>query len=516
MHLSVPSEERYKMENSKIKKKLVRIITIFSAFVISIVIVGFTNEPKSELNSLVQIQEIQHQESIIPQRVEVESTENILQTKMYIGTSFVGVITNKNKVLSIVNEQMSEARLEYSDLGFSDDIWFEEEMNSVLHGNIDSQIAEYLIENKLIYAKANKVMFSNGAIIYVDSLDNFEDAKYSFVENYVGSENMKNSNSLQNEFDPYWTGTRFVSFEVLETINITEGYTDFNNILRTKDEILSFLSFGYEMENVFYKSNPGDTAQWIAMKNGITIEQLLQQNKEVLKQADQIILEGTMFDVTKYKSPMTIQTIKEIKAQEKIYPESPQIIEDSSLPKGEQRVEVVERLGTKEVVYSETYQNEKLIASNEVSQKVEIEPVRGVISVGTYEKPDTGSGLFEWPMKNAYLMCGWGCYSGHQASDIAARTNGGYGPIYASDTGVVLSNSYSSDRGYNIVIDHNNGYISEYLHMEGPGYFSVGERVSRGEQIGYVGMTGITTAPHVHMIISENGTRVNPCDLLGC
>jgi len=60
-----------------------------------------------------------------------------------------------------------------------------------------------------------------------------------------------------------------------------------------------------------------------------------------------------------------------------------------------------------------------------------------------------------------------------------------------------------------IEIDHGFGYHSRYAHMHG---FAVheGQRVKRGELIGYVGDTGLSTAPHLHYEVLINGQHVNP------
>ncbi|MDO8692371.1 MAG: M23 family metallopeptidase, partial [Dehalococcoidia bacterium] len=62
-------------------------------------------------------------------------------------------------------------------------------------------------------------------------------------------------------------------------------------------------------------------------------------------------------------------------------------------------------------------------------------------------------------------------------------------------------------------IDHGNGYSTTYAHMS---VFAVspGERVSQGEMIGRIGMTGLTTGPHNHFIVRRNGVPINPLSVL--
>ncbi len=82
--------------------------------------------------------------------------------------------------------------------------------------------------------------------------------------------------------------------------------------------------------------------------------------------------------------------------------------------------------------------------------------------------------------------------------------------IYATGDGRVISAEKSRrGYGYHIVIDHGYGYQTLYGHMQ---KFNVrrGQRVSRGEVIGYVGNTGTSVAPHLHYEVIRNGDKINP------
>ncbi|RJE74276.1 M23 family metallopeptidase [Reichenbachiella sp. MSK19-1] len=83
-------------------------------------------------------------------------------------------------------------------------------------------------------------------------------------------------------------------------------------------------------------------------------------------------------------------------------------------------------------------------------------------------------------------------------------------PIYTTGDGVV-SRVHSSFGGYGkqIEIDHGYGYVTKYAHMS---KFNVekGQKVKRGECIGYVGDSGKSTAPHLHYEVSKDGKKINP------
>jgi murein DD-endopeptidase MepM/ murein hydrolase activator NlpD len=83
-------------------------------------------------------------------------------------------------------------------------------------------------------------------------------------------------------------------------------------------------------------------------------------------------------------------------------------------------------------------------------------------------------------------------------------------PIYATSDGVVKrADSRSSGYGKHIRLDHGFGYATLYAHLSD---YNVkrGQRVKRGDIIGYVGNTGRSQAPHLHYEVRKDGTAVNP------
>lgn len=97
----------------------------------------------------------------------------------------------------------------------------------------------------------------------------------------------------------------------------------------------------------------------------------------------------------------------------------------------------------------------------------------------------------------------------HYGMDFTAPTGT---EIYSTGDGTIIS-VLSSKRGFgnHIIVDHGYGYTTLYAHLS---RFNVkkGQTVKRGDVIGYVGSTGLSTAPHLHYEVKLNGKNVDPAN----
>jgi murein DD-endopeptidase MepM/ murein hydrolase activator NlpD len=95
----------------------------------------------------------------------------------------------------------------------------------------------------------------------------------------------------------------------------------------------------------------------------------------------------------------------------------------------------------------------------------------------------------------------------HAGMDFTAKTGT---PVYATGDGVVVrADATASGYGNHIVIRHGFGYETLYGHLSRY-KAKTGQRVKRGDVIGYVGSTGRSQAPHLHYEVHKNGEVINP------
>jgi murein DD-endopeptidase MepM/ murein hydrolase activator NlpD len=84
-------------------------------------------------------------------------------------------------------------------------------------------------------------------------------------------------------------------------------------------------------------------------------------------------------------------------------------------------------------------------------------------------------------------------------------------PIFAAGNGTVIKAGRESGYGNRVEIQHANGYITTYNHMSGFARgIKEGVSVKQGQTVGFLGMTGLATGPHLHYEVIVNGHFVDP------
>ena len=133
-------------------------------------------------------------------------------------------------------------------------------------------------------------------------------------------------------------------------------------------------------------------------------------------------------------------------------------------------------------------------------------------SGNTSDVLNTGDLSFSWPLAGY----GYGSITQYFGGMFSGSPHGGvdigvpYGtPIYAAESGQVISAEYHWSWGNNVLIWHNGTYSTRYAHASALAC-SVGDTVSPGQTIAYVGSTGNSTGPHLHFEVIYYGSTTNP------
>ena len=164
-------------------------------------------------------------------------------------------------------------------------------------------------------------------------------------------------------------------------------------------------------------------------------------------------------------------------------------------------VNTTERLDilTKElVIQSKSLDEIELLAKNKESLLSSIPSIQPVKS-SDLRRMASGYGYRIDPFTKARRMHFWMDFSAKRGT-----------PIYATGDGTVSrADSRAAGFGKHVRIDHGFGYVTIYAHMDR--YLVVkGDKIKRGDLIGYVGSSGRSVAPHLHYEIVKDGVKINP------
>ena len=125
---------------------------------------------------------------------------------------------------------------------------------------------------------------------------------------------------------------------------------------------------------------------------------------------------------------------------------------------------------------------------------------------------DPGTGFY-WPLPSNRVTVT--SFFGYRSDPFTGKSSNHYGTditapsgteIYAAHGGVILTSAYNGSYGNYVVVSRGDGTNTLYAHMSKRAV-SVGQTVSQGQVIGYVGSTGRSTGPHLHFEVRVNGTR---------
>ena len=465
---------------------------------------------------------VENEVSLVEQEILSYDKNEKNYYKIYNRGKLIGVVNDKEYLDSLIAERYKDFEDEFpnTQLGLGEDVYIAKESSYANFEDVDEKIVAYLADHDLLGIRTTAVEFSTAEgiyeIIYVKNYEDFQTALQSFYTNFVSQETIQKLIRGESIESPKELGSVETNVQLHEIISVKEAVVSPSNIFTSVNDIYQFLCYGRNEEREYYTVREGDTLQGVGYYFGdMSPRQLMMLNPETLHSENQIVTPGLSLNVTYYTSPITIEVTRENLSQQLIVPEVPEYVEDENLEVGIYEVRVQEETGIKNVLYEETWINGVLESGDMLSETIIKQPKRGVIAVGTKQVYLVGTGNYIWPVDNPEITCHWGCYLGHTGTDIVNRYEK-YAQVYAMDSGTVESKGWRWDMGNFVIINHNNGVRTMYMHLNTSAYVDEGQNVTRGQVIGQMGNTGYSEGVHLHVTFEVNGVRTNACNYLQC
>lgn len=359
-------------------------------------------------------------------------------------------------------------------------------------------MTESEVANAILGASSDEI--GEGTAVYVDGELRFVINEGDHLRSYL--------ESVKQPYEDTSDPNRRVSF--VHDITLVDGIYLLDSIMPYSDVIAAMNEGGGP---VTYTAAADETVQNVVDATGVSWDSLAALNPD-LTGLDETLEEGQQL-LTGVSSPELLKVeVIERQTYTVDVPYETSTSESDEYDFGETVVTSPGENGIQELTQDVVYVDDAVTATNIVKVETLKEPVTEYVVKGTRLKSGMtaayGSGEWMWPVPGYTYVSRW-MSSYHKGADICAP----YGtPIYASDSGVVVTAGYHYSYGNYVIIDHGNGWRTLYGHMSALGC-SVGQAVERGQVIGYVGSTGNSTGNHCHFEMYQNGTLVSARNFFG-
>lgn len=435
---------------------------------------------------------------------------------VYMDDQYIGTVSDKEIVEKAIQEKLDRSlgsNEKTMNLTIGSDLTYipEQVFRSVSNTN-DAKVKETLEQQLAVEAEGVALMIDGRAVAYVKDHKSAEQVveqiklKFATKEQLEQLETRKANPTLslpplkENE-------SRILDVRLSKEVSMVEDTISPKDILSVEEAVNYLLKGTLEEKN--YVVEVGDVLGRIANNHNMTLNQLLAINPEL--NAESVLKIGQVVNVTVLQPIVEVIIDKEVFAKEKV-PYQKEVIEDSSLYKGDINTKQEGKDGLKEVTYTISEKNGVAIKRETLSERVLEEPVNHIVIKGTKVIASRGDGSFAWPAVGGYISSKQGSRWGrlHKGIDIARPSDR---TIKAADNGKVVFAGWSSGYGNKVEIDHQNGYRTVYAHLSSISV-DVGQTVEQGSKIGVMGSTGNSTGVHLHFEIYKNGSLKNPLDYI--
>ena len=430
---------------------------------------------------------------------------------VYMDNQYIGTVSDRNVIENMVTKKLQESQADFENISLSLDSKITYVPEQVFRSKSVAQNAEVekaISKEMNVQADAYALVMDGKPIVYVENEEKANEALKKLKLKYVSENELQVIEARKTADNAELPALKVDESRILDVRLSKKVSIAKEKILPEKimsvENIGKLLEKG-SLEEVKYKVKEGDVLGEIAYAHNLKLEELFSINPGLTENS--VLQIDQELNVTVLKPFVEVVIDKEYSKEEAI-PFEKEVVEDSTMPKGDTKVEQEGKDGMRIANYRVSEQNGKLVSKDLVKEEVIQEPVKHIVIKGTKVIPSRGDGSFVWPASGGYISSHVGYRWGrmHKGIDIARPNNR---TIKAADNGVVVSAGYEGGFGNKIVINHQNGFTTVYAHLASIDV-RVGQVVSKGSNIGVMGSTGDSTGVHLHFEIHKNGNIENP------
>lgn len=427
---------------------------------------------------------------------------------LYDGEEYLGAVTDKGAVDSLVAAKIAEAQPAFAGMELEADKDFQVIKEQVFKPAVKDEQETLSQASDSLEVKTPAVALSvNGAVaVHVKDEAAYHETLRELKLAYATPEELaqwEEPGDAEEEAELKAGESRITDISIKANLSGKSTQADPEAVMTAK-EAAHYLLTGERI----YTASDGDSARKIAKTFSLESGRLAEWNNEAEFSK---IKEGTKLVVAKDEPRVAVEIKKlQNKAEPVAFQEKKE--DDAALLIGKTKVKQQGKKGEKHVTTAILAVNGKAVSEDVVGEETVREPVDKIIAKGTKELPSVGTGRFAWPAEGGYISSERGQRWGrlHNGIDIAQPD----GPaIKSADHGVVKAAGAAGTFGNRVVVDHQNGYETIYAHLSSIDV-KPGQKVPKGTKLGNMGNTGRSTGVHLHFEVSLDGKTKNPLNYL--
>ena len=445
--------------------------------------------------------------------------------QVYLGGEKIGLTYSKEDLHDLIDKEQQEIKEKYNvDKVYSPQGLEVREVNTY-NDNILSaeQIYEEIKDLDSFTIEGYEVTITPNEgkklTLYILNKDFLDKAINNIVTTFVGEEEYKKY--LDGEQKVGESGKEITNIYLQNEVTIKKTYVPADADIITDEDILNmYFLFGNTNLQKKYKVKATDTIESIAEKNKLGVDDFLVANPDIVS-ANVLLAAGQEVTVAPI-NPLSAVVVESFETEYQTMKYETKVQFDKTLASDQTYVKQQGTNGLARVTFATKEVNGKVQKSAQVSSEIIRPVVDRIIVYGSKNVIYFGNTTYwAWPTVRPFKISSYygyrvhpirGTAHFHTGVDISGTSSRNIFAVQGGTVKKAVDSGYNSGMGKYIKIDHENGYVSTYMHLATVGV-NEGDRVEKGQVIGIMGKTGSATGIHLHYEMHHNGDRINPLSL---
>ena len=443
--------------------------------------------------------------------------------QVYLGGEKIGLIVSKDELLDLIDEEQQDIKDKYkvdkvhspNDLEIQEVATYRTDLMTAkeVYDEI-KDLDPFTIEGYEVTITSGK----NKKTFYILNKDDLDVAVRNTVLAFV--DESKYNDYLNGEQEEIVdTGVEITNIYLKDNVSVKKAYVSTEeNIITDQDTLNMYFLFGTTELTSKYKVKETDTIEKIAYNNKLGVSDFLIANPNIAGE-NALLAVGQEVTVA-HVNPLSDIVIESFETEYQTVKYETKIIYDKTLNADQTYVKQQGSNGLSKVTFATKQINNSIVNTAQVTNEVIREAVDRIMVYGAKNVIYFGNTTYwAWPTVKPFKISSHYGYRIHPIRKVAHLHNGtditgtSSTNIFAIQSGKVTHAGWSGGgEGINVVIDHENGYTSQYMHLA-KAVVKVGTRVDKGQLIGIMGCTGSCTGRHLHLTVRKDGKTINPLTL---